>query len=109
MLGAAATMASMSAPFTTTAALEGRPKTRILIADDHPIVRRGFHDVLAEEAHLEGIGAVAARAGPGGGRAAPRRGPGRPALWKAGRGGLRREALRPRRGGGRHPHRRRRP
>jgi DNA-binding NarL/FixJ family response regulator len=52
-------MASMSAPFTTTAALEGRPKTRILIADDHPIVRRGFHEVLAEEADLEVIGEVA--------------------------------------------------
>ena len=41
----------MSAPLATTAG-DGKVKTSVVIADDHPIVRRGLHEVFAEEPDL---------------------------------------------------------
>ena len=41
----------MSAPLVSASG-EGQGKTRIVIADDHPIVRRGVQEVLAEEPDL---------------------------------------------------------
>ena len=48
----------MSMPVATVTALEAKPQTRVLIADDHPIVRRGLHEVLAEERDLSVVGEV---------------------------------------------------
>jgi len=46
----------MSAPLST---VEARPKTSVFIADDHPIVRRGLYEMLAEESDLEVVGEAA--------------------------------------------------
>jgi DNA-binding NarL/FixJ family response regulator len=48
----------MSAPLGHTNG-DGQARTNILIADDHPIVRRGLHDLLAEEPDLAVVDEVA--------------------------------------------------
>ena len=49
---------SMSTLIATGTALDAKPQTRVLIADDHPIVRRGLHQLLAEETDLSVVGEV---------------------------------------------------
>ena len=44
----------MSAPLGT--GTDPQPKTSVFIADDHPIVRRGLYEMLAEQADLEVVG-----------------------------------------------------
>lgn len=40
----------------TTARSTGKPKTRIILVDDHPIVRRGIADLINSEADLSVVG-----------------------------------------------------
>lgn len=40
----------------TTARNTGKPKTRIILVDDHPIVRRGIADLINSEADLSVVG-----------------------------------------------------
>ena len=49
----------MSEPLATVSGADAKPKTSILIADDHPIVRRGLHEMLAEQSDLEVAGEAA--------------------------------------------------
>ncbi|HET9768884.1 MAG TPA: response regulator transcription factor [Thermoanaerobaculia bacterium] len=47
----------MSVPVST--GVEAKPKTGIVIADDHPIVRRGLFEMIAEQTDLEVVGEAA--------------------------------------------------